>query len=102
MEACQDFLSNKCLRFLHCNFFFLFFLVRLLYEAATRLTQSSLNFPPGFNKGLIVEYHAVRHGRLQGIPELNIAFCKWRKKQNIIGVKTEEWKNKAAEDLTHT
>lgn len=52
--------------------------------------------------GLIVEHHAVRHGRLQGIPELNIGPCTWGNKQNIIMVKTDEWKNKAAEDLTHT
>lgn len=56
----------------------------------------------GFYRGLIVGPHAVRHGRFQGIPKLNIAVCKWKKKQNIIGVKTDEWKNKAAEDLTHT
>lgn len=56
----------------------------------------------GFYRGLIVVHHAVRHGRLQGIPKLNIAYCKWKKKQNVIGVKTDEWKNKAAEDLTHT
>lgn len=70
-------------------------------KAFTVLTQRGLNFPPGFYRSLIVGHHAVKHGRLQGVPELNIAYCKWKKKQNIIGVKTDEWKNKAAEDLTH-
>lgn len=46
-------------------------------------------------------HHAVMHGRLKGIPELNLALCQWRKKWNV-EVKTEEWKIKAAEDLTHT
>lgn len=55
-----------------------------------------------FYGGLNLGHHAARHGRLQGIPKLNIAHCKWKKKQNTIGVKTNGWKNKAAEDLKHT
>lgn len=49
-----------------------------------------------------MEHHAVRHGRLQGIPELNIGPCTWGNKQNIIMVKTDEGEKKTAEDLTHT
>lgn len=55
----------------------------------------------GFYRSLLAGHHAVRHGRLQGIPNLNIASCKWKKKQNVIGVKTDGW-GEAAEDLTHT
>lgn len=50
----------------------------------------------------MVGHHAVRHGRLQGIPKLYIASCKWKKKQNVIRVKTDGWGKKAAEDLKHT
>lgn len=41
----------------------------------------------GFYGGITMGHHLVRHGRLQGIPKLNIACCKWKKKQNVIGVK---------------
>ena len=48
------------------------------------LTQRNLNFPPGFHRGITTSHPSVRHGRLQGIPELNIAYCKWKKKTSLI------------------
>lgn len=74
-----------------------------------KVVTDSYSFDPegfelsaGFYRHLIVGHHAMRRGRLQGIPVLNIAHCKWKKKQNVIRVKTDEWKNKAPEDLSHT
>lgn len=40
-----------------------------------------------FYRGIIAGHRSVRRGRLKGIPELNIAYCKWKKKENVIGVK---------------
>lgn len=51
------------------------------------MTQRGVNFPPGFYRGITMGHHSVRHRRLQGIPDLNIAYCKWKRKQNVIGVK---------------
>ena len=52
----------------------------------------------GVYEGLMVGRSAARRGGLQGILGLNIAQCQWRKTLNI-GVKTDEWKHRAAEDL---
>lgn len=70
-----------------------------LHEAAAVLNHSVLNFSTRFYRGLIEGHHAVRHEGLQGIPELNITFCKWRKKQNIIGVKKNQWKKKRQQGI---
>lgn len=60
---------------------------RCLCQTVVVLTQWGLNFPPGFHRAVTMGHHSARHRTLQGIPELNIADCKWKRKQSVIGVK---------------
>ena len=64
------------------------------------LTQRGLNFPLDLTGAL--SQGTVQWGMadFRGIPKEVLASCTWKKKQNM-RVKTDEWKHKAAEDLTH-
>lgn len=52
-----------------------------------------------FYWGLTEWHRAIRHGTLEGISKLNIAHCKWKKRQKHYWGKSDEWKNKVAESL---
>lgn len=55
----------------------------------TLWNEMHLNFPLSFYRGIATRHCSAWHGGLQGVPELNIAYCKWKMKQIIIGVKVE-------------
>lgn len=55
----------------------------------TLWNEMHLNFPLSFYRGIATRHFSARHGGLQGVCELNIAYCKWKIKQIIIGVKVE-------------